>query len=100
VDELALAAALNQAGIGQDFEVVRNGGRSNAAQGYDFPAVHFRSRGDGLKNLEASLVAQSFRNFFDARAFHVYDQCSEVSSAGIVAAKRPHFSSKNMQPDI
>ena len=50
VDELAVAAALDQAGVGEDFEVMGNGGRANAAQGDDFAAVHFFSGGNGFKN--------------------------------------------------
>jgi hypothetical protein len=50
VDELAMAAALDQAGVGKDFEVVGNGGRGNTPQGDDFAAVHLFSGGNGFKN--------------------------------------------------
>src|SRR5579859_6083150 len=50
VNELAVAAALDQAGVGEDFEVVGNRGGGNAAQGDDFAAVHFFSGGNGFKN--------------------------------------------------
>src|SRR5260370_8414613 len=94
VYELAVAAALKQAGVGEDFEVVRNGGRGDAAHAHDFAAVHLFSGGDGLKNPKTSLVGQGFRNLFDAGAVHGSIQSSEVSRGRIVPEKGRYLSPK------
>jgi hypothetical protein len=59
VDELAFAAALDQAGVGKNFEVMGNGGGSDTAEGDEFSADHLFLGGNGLKNHEAGGIRQS-----------------------------------------
>lgn len=59
MNELALPAALDQAGIGKDFEVMRNGGRGNAGCGDQVATDYFFFGGDGLINSEARGIRQS-----------------------------------------
>lgn len=59
VDELASAAAFDEAGVGENLEVVGDSGGSDAAEGDEFPADHLLFGGDGFKNLEAGGVCQS-----------------------------------------
>ena len=56
VHELALAAALDEAGVRENLEVVRNGGGGYAAKRHDFAAVHYLTLGDGLEDHQAGLV--------------------------------------------
>ncbi len=53
VNKLSPAAALDQTGIGKDFEVMRDGGGRDAAQGHQLAAHHLLFCGDGLENREA-----------------------------------------------
>jgi hypothetical protein len=59
VDELAFAAAFDESGVGEDFQMMGNGGGRDAAHGHEFAAHHFFLGGDGLKNHEAGGVGQS-----------------------------------------
>ena len=70
VDELAFTAALDEAGIGENFEVMGNGGRGDAAEGNQVSADHFLFFGDGLKDHEAGGVGQSLGNPVNTGAVH------------------------------
>ena len=70
VNELAFAAAGDQASFAQNFQVVRNSCRGDAPHGDDFPAAYAPAGGDGLKDFEPGLVAQGFGYFFNLRAIH------------------------------
>src|ERR1700736_2246919 len=59
VDELAFFAALDQAGVGKNFEVMGNGGGSDTAESDEFSADHLFLGGNGLKNHEAGGIRQS-----------------------------------------
>lgn len=59
VDELAFPAAFDKAGVGENFEVMGDGGRGDAAEGHEFAANHPFFGGNGLKNHEAGSVRQS-----------------------------------------
>lgn len=69
-DELAFATTFDEGGFAEDLEVMRNGGGSDAAHGYDFSAIHFRPRGDGLEDFEARLIGQSFGNLLNLLEVH------------------------------
>ena len=56
VNELAFAAALDQIGFDEDFEVMRNGGWRDALQCHDLTAIHVNLRGDSLKNHQPRFV--------------------------------------------
>ena len=70
VNELAFAAAFDEAGVGQGFQVVGNRGGSDSLQRGDIAAIHVVARGDGLVDHEASLIAESFRDTFDLVTIH------------------------------
>ena len=59
VDELTFAAAFDESGVGENFQVMGNGGGGDAAHGHEFAANHFLFGGDGRKNHEAGGVGQS-----------------------------------------
>ena len=61
VNKLAFLVAFDQTGFVKDFQMVRDGGGSNALQGHYVPAIHVFTfiTGNGLKNHETSLIGQS-----------------------------------------
>ena len=59
VDELAFPAAYNEAGVGENLEVMGNGGGSDPAEGDELSADHTFFGGNSLKNHEAGGVRQS-----------------------------------------
>jgi hypothetical protein len=69
-NKLPFAAALDQVGFDEDFEVVRNGGRSNALQFDDFTAIHVFLGRDSLENHKPRFIGQRFGDLFDTRTFH------------------------------
>src|ERR1700674_60097 len=70
VNKLSFAAAGDQSGFAQNLQMVRDGCRSDPAHRDDLSAVHVLGCRDGLENLEAGLVGESFRYFFNLRAVH------------------------------
>jgi len=59
VDTLAFAAAFDEAGIGQDFQVMGYGGGGDTVESDKFAADHFFFGGDSLEYPEAGGVRQS-----------------------------------------
>ena len=55
-NKLAFAAALDQVGFDEHFEVVRNGGGGNTLQCDDFTAIHVFLGGDHLENLKPRFI--------------------------------------------
>jgi hypothetical protein len=79
IDELPFAPAGDQPGLAQNFEMVRDGCGGHAAHGDDLTTVHVVSCRDSLKDPEAGLVGQSFRNFLDFGSLHrSITKCSGV----------------------
>ena len=72
MNELSFAAAVDQAGFAQNFQVVRNSCGGDSTNGNDFSAGYALPGGDGPKNFEPGPVGQGFGYFFDLRAIHEY----------------------------
>jgi len=64
-NKLPSAVGLDQAGIREDLQVVRDGGGRNSPHGHDFAAVDLLSSGDGLENHQSCLVGKGFRDFLN-----------------------------------
>lgn len=60
VNKLSFAAAGNQSGRTQDFQMMRNRSRRDAAQRDDFSAIHVFCVGNSFENPQACLIAQRF----------------------------------------
>jgi len=57
VNELSLAAALDQPGMRQDFKMMRNRRGRDPAQGHNCAGGHFLISGDGLENQQPRFVS-------------------------------------------
>jgi hypothetical protein len=99
VNKLAFAAAGDQACFAENFQVMRNRCRGDAAHRNDLAAVYVALRGNSLKNSQAGLVGECFRDFLDLGAVHgtyrsVADlACSPPQTFG--AGKCPYASECN-----
>jgi len=69
-NKLAFAAALDQVGFDEHFEVVRNGGGGNALHCDDFATINELLGGDSLENLKPRFIGQRLGDLFNSRAFH------------------------------
>jgi hypothetical protein len=63
VNELTFAATLDQAGLHQHLEMVRDGAGAQAVLLDDFPTIDVGLSGDAFVDLQAGWVSQSFRDF-------------------------------------
>src|SRR5207253_6621595 len=82
-------------GFVENFQVMGNRCGSDASQRDDFSAAYALAGGDGLEDLEARPVGQSFRDFFNVRAVHW--SCLSVTDLrcyppqGLIPAKTPEI---------
>ncbi len=76
VNKLPFAAAGDESGFAENFQVMRNGRRRDAAHGNDFPTVHVLAGGDGFINPQAGRVCQGFGNLLDPGTVHGVPQYS------------------------
>src|SRR5260370_27040143 len=70
VNKLPFAAAGDESGFAENFQVMRNGRRRDAAHGNDFPTVHVLAGGNSFENSETGLVGKGFGYFLDLGAVH------------------------------
>ena len=70
VDELAFLAAINEAGVREDAQMVGNGGGGHAAKRNDLAAIHQALGVNGLEDQKACFVPQSLGNTFDSLPVH------------------------------
>jgi hypothetical protein len=78
---IALRAGRRSAGLRSEFEMVRGGCGGHAAHRDDLATVHVVGCRDGLKDPEASFVAQGFRYFLNLRTVHGATQSVVKSSS-------------------
>jgi hypothetical protein len=68
--DLSLLAALNQLGVRQNFQVVRNRGRRYAAQFRKISATEVMFRGDGLKDAQPRFICERLRYVLNSVSIH------------------------------
>ena len=77
VNELAFAAAIDEAGVLQNAKMMRNRGGSDATHGNQFAATDALPGADGLKNAQARFIGKRLGDTFHLSSIHDQGECNQ-----------------------